>query len=99
MRADRLLIGAVLFVGGGIGTLLTYCHGTAGLGVALPVAGTKFNLDITTMGVPVLVGVPLFVIGLALLLIAFFAAIVAQFRPTHAAQHNGLPGSRPLPLD
>lgn len=81
MRADRLLIVTAIFLGFGLWCLLEFCHGNVGFGFALPVSSTKFNMDITTMGVPALVGMPLTVIGLVLLVISFVAAIIGQFRP------------------
>lgn len=80
MRADRLLIGAVLFLGAGLWGLFGYCHGNTGIAFGLPISNTKFSMDITTTGVPVLLGVPCTLIGLVLLVIAFLAAIVAPFR-------------------
>lgn len=81
MRADRLLIAAGLFLGFGLWFLFAFCHGNLGIGFALPVAGTKFNVDATTMGIPALVGIPLTIIGIVLLAIALIAAIIEQFRP------------------
>lgn len=81
MRADRVLIFAGLFLGVGLWCLFAFCHGNTGVGFALPVAGTKFNMNITTMGVPALVGIPVTLIGIVLLAFAFVAAIIGQFRP------------------
>jgi hypothetical protein len=80
MRADRLLIGSILFLGTGVGLLVAWCHGNVGFNFAVPVSGTKFNLDMTTMGAGVLAGLPLAGIGLLLLAAAFISAILAQFR-------------------
>lgn len=85
MRADRVLIGAGVFLGFGLWLLFNFCHGNVGVGFALPVAGTKFNMDVTTMGVPALVGIPVTVIGITLLVVAVLLAIVQQFRPVRAA--------------
>lgn len=81
MRADRILIGASLFLGVGLWSLFNFCHGNVGMAFALPVAGTKFSMDITTMGVPALVGLPLTILGILLLIGALIAAIVQQFKP------------------
>jgi apolipoprotein N-acyltransferase len=81
MRADRVLIGAGVVLGVGLWLLFNFCHGNVGVGFALPVAGTKFNMDITTMGVPALIGMPITVIGIILLVAALVLAIVQQFRP------------------
>lgn len=58
MRADRLLIVTAVFLGIGLWCLLAFCHGNVGVGFALPVAGTKFNMSVTTMGMPALIGMP-----------------------------------------
>lgn len=94
MRADRWLIAAGVFLGVGLWCLLNFCHGNIGVSFALPVAGTKFNTDVTTMGVPALIGMPCTLIGLILLVIAFLAAIVEQFRPHHTIRYV----ERPLPV-
>ncbi|HKF48621.1 MAG TPA: hypothetical protein VKB38_14790 [Terracidiphilus sp.] len=80
MRADRWLILAALFLGGGLWVLLHYCHGTAGFNFALPISGTSLSVDIKTMGAPALIGLPLFVVGVVLFVVAIVSAVVAQFR-------------------
>lgn len=81
MRADRLLIVTGVFLGVGLWCLFAFCKGNVGFGFALPVANTKFNLDVTTMGVPALIGMPVTIIGIVLLAVSLVAAIIAQFRP------------------
>jgi hypothetical protein len=81
MRTDRWLIASLVLLVSGVWSLLEWCHGTAGLNVAFPVAGTKLALDITSTGGPVLVGIPLIIFGLLFMLIAVLAALLAQFRP------------------
>lgn len=93
MRADRLLIAAGLFLGFGLWFLFAFCHGNVGIGFALPVAGTKFNMDTTTMGVPALVGIPLTIVGILLLAVALIAAIIEQFRP-HSRMAESAPRRR-----
>jgi hypothetical protein len=78
----------VLFLGAGLWFLLEYCHGTVGLAFAFPISLTKFNTEVVTMGAPVFIGVPLTVIGLLLLVVAFLKAIVEQFWPLPRARHN-----------
>ena len=80
MRTDRLLIDSLVLLVSGVWSLLEWCHGTAGLNVASPVAGTRLAIDLTSTGVPVLVGVPLVIFGLLFMVIALFAALLAQFR-------------------
>lgn len=97
MRADRLLIGAVLLLGGGLWLIFAYCHGTTGLSFALPVSNTKLNIDVTTMGAPVLAGVPLVILGLLMMAVAFLAAIVAQFRGDRPRRDQEVP-ARPTSM-
>jgi len=79
MRADRPLIGAVIFLGAGLGLILGYCHGTTGFNAAYPLAGSSLHLDLTTTGPAVLGGVACTAIGCLLMIWAFFAAIVSLF--------------------
>lgn len=80
MKSDRLVVAAVILVAAGISVLFAYCNGNTGLSFAFPVAGTAMHVDITTTGIPVLVGLPCLVIGAMLLIIAFFVALVSSFR-------------------
>jgi hypothetical protein len=81
MKAARVLIAAVIFLAVGVGMIFYYCHGNVGMSVGYPIAdGTKLTVDITTVGVPALVGVPLVLLGALLLVIAFIAAIVRVFQ-------------------
>ena len=99
MRADRLLIAAVIFLGGGIYAIFAYCHGTTGLSFGYPINSTRLAIDITTTGLPVLVGVVLLLLGLLLLALAILAALVAPFRAPHKAAHKSaaLPGTPAAP--
>jgi len=80
MRMSRTLIVAVIFLGVGLWLIFAYCNGNAGLNLGTPISNTKLTIDLTTMGAPVLIGLPLIVLGMLLLAIAFIAAIIAQFR-------------------
>jgi len=80
MRSGRVLIAAVLFLSAGLWVLFTYCNGSAGMNVGDQLSANKITIDLTTTGMPMLVGLPLAGIGLLLMLIAFIGAIVAQFR-------------------
>lgn len=82
MRSDRILIGAVLFLGIGLILILGYCNGTTSLNFGYPWSGTSVHIDITTSGIPVLIGFPLTVIGLVLLLAVLILDVVAQFHST-----------------
>lgn len=80
MKSDRLVIFAVLFLAAGLGLLIGFTHGASGLNVGYPFSETKLHLDITTTGIPVLVGVPLVAAGAVLLFFALIAAVASQFR-------------------
>jgi hypothetical protein len=82
MRTDRWLIASLVLLVSGVWSLFEWCHGTAGLNFAYPVAGTKLSIDITSTGAPVLAGIPLVFFGLLFLLIALLAALLALFRPS-----------------
>jgi len=80
MRSGRVLIAAVVFLVAGIWVLFEFTHGTAGLNVSSDLAGNNVSLDMTTTGLPAVIGLPLLGIGMLLMLIAFIGAIVMQFR-------------------
>ena len=91
MRPDRWLIAALLFIGSGIWMILAWCHGTVGLNFAYPFDGTKLAFDVTSVGVPVIVGIPLVFLGLLFMLIALLASLVAQVQspaPTGSRQRE-----------
>ncbi len=99
MRAGRVLIGAVLFLGAGLWVIFAYCNGTTGLNLGYPISGCKLTIDLTTMGTPVVVGIPLVGIGLVLMLIAFIAAIVAQFRGPRVVVREDVSPRRGMPFE
>ncbi|MGO8758428.1 MAG: hypothetical protein ACLQG3_09915 [Terracidiphilus sp.] len=80
MRTDRWLILSLLLLVSGIWSLLEWCHGTAGVSFALPLAQTKLTVDVASTGAPVLLGLPLVLFGLLFMCIALIAALLAQFR-------------------
>jgi len=85
MRTDRWLIAALVFLVGGLWLTFEWGHGNAGLSVAFPAEGTKLVIDITTTGWPVMTGVPLALVGVLLMAVAFISAVIAQFhRPDEA---------------
>ena len=96
---NRVLIAAVILLGVGLWLIFYFCHGNVGFGVGFPVSGTNLHMDVTTMGVPALVGVPMVVIGALLLVIAFIGAIAAQFsEKTRAESEADLPARRDEPF-
>lgn len=85
MRTDRWLISALVFLVGGIWLTFEWGHGSVGLDVAFPAERTKVTIDVFSTGWPVIAGIPLAIIGTALMAVALVAAVVAQFhRPEEA---------------
>lgn len=99
MKSDRVLIFAVLFLAAGVGVLCAYVNGTTGLSFGYPFSANKLSIDITDVGVPLLVGLPLIGIGLLLMAIAFIAAIVSQFRPAESRRAVDMPAKRRGPFE
>lgn len=99
MALGRSLIAAVLFLGVGIWVLFAWCHGTIGFSFGYPLSGNKFNMEMTTIGIPMLVGLFLALLGLLLFLIAFVTAVVAQFRAPKPLPANDLPPRRGIPFE
>jgi len=56
MKSGRLLIAAVLFLGVGLWVLFEYCNGSAGLNFGNELSANRVSIDLTTTGVPMLVG-------------------------------------------
>jgi hypothetical protein len=98
MKSDRLVIFAVLFLAGGLGLLFGFTNGTTGLNVGYPFSETRLHLDLTTTGIPALVGVPLVAAGGLLLLFALVAAIASQFRREEPVLTLNLPTKRREPF-
>ena len=95
MKSDRLVIFAVLFLAGGLGLLLGFTNGSTGLNVGYPFSETRLHVEITTIGIPVLVGVPLVAAGAVLLLFALIAAVASQFRREESFLTLDLPSTVP----
>lgn len=88
MRADRPLVGAVLFLAAGLTLILAYCHGTTGFNAGYPFAGSMLHLELTTTGPAVLGGVACTAIGCLLLVWAFLAALVSLFTWTERTRER-----------
>jgi hypothetical protein len=88
MRADRPLVGAVLFLGAGLALILVYCHGTTGFNLSYPFAGSMLHMDFTTTGAAVLGGVVCTALGTLLLVWAFLAALVSLFTFTERTRER-----------
>ena len=98
MKSDRLVIFAVLFLAAGLGLLIGFTNGTTGLNVGYPFSETRLHLDITTTGIPVLVGVPLVAAGAVLLFFGLIAAVASQFSRPEEIIKLDLP-KRSAPFD
>ena len=99
MRTGRVLIAAVLFLGVGLWVLFAYCNGTVGVTFGDSLTANKLTMNITTAGVPTLMGLPLVGIGLLLMLIAFMGAIVMQFRKPREAPREDETPRREIPFE
>lgn len=88
MRADRPLVGAVLFLAAGLTLILAYCHGTTGFNAAYPFGGSILHLELTTTGPAVLGGIACTAIGCLLLVWAFLAALVSLFTWTERTRER-----------
>ncbi len=99
MKLGRLMIAAVLFLGAGVWLLFANCNGTTGANFGYPLSGCKLTIDITTTGAPVLVGIPLVVIGLLLTAISLIAAIVVQFQGPRDRVRGDVAPRREMPFE
>jgi hypothetical protein len=75
------LLVSVVCLAVGVGLVFGYCNGTTGMTFGDSLASASIHIDITTTGVPVLVGVPLIFVGALLLFIAWILAIFGGRRP------------------
>ena len=95
----RLLIAAVAMLTGGIWTLVNYCNGATSFNFGWPMDGSKLSVNLTTIGPAVWAGLPLILVGLIVMAIAFVASIVIQFMPTHAHEYEEVETGRILTLN
>ena len=79
-----VLVTAVVCLAVGVGVLFAFCHGTTGLSLAYPFSGASLHIDITTTGIPAIVGLVLTVLGAFLLIVATILALAAGIR-----RHSG----------
>jgi hypothetical protein len=70
-----LLLLSVVCLALGVGLIVWYCSGATGISFGDSLSTASLHLDITTTGPPVLIGVPLTLLGALLLIIAWFLAI------------------------
>jgi hypothetical protein len=70
-----LLLISVVCLAVGVGLVFGYCNGSTGMTLGDSLAAASIHIDITTKGIPVLVGLPLTFVGAFLLFIAWILAI------------------------
>lgn len=88
MKADRPLLGAILFLACGLGLILNYCNDATTFNAAFPFGGSTLHIDVLTNGPAAAGGVVLTAIGLLFLLWAVFAAIVGQIGQLVSGSHR-----------
>ena len=88
MKSDGVLIGSIVFLALGLGLIFGYCHGTVGFNAAYPASGASLQLNVVTTGMPAMAGFAFTVLGLVLLVVAFFQAVVRLTPPPRAAVHR-----------
>ncbi len=88
MRAERPLLLGVLFLAGGLATILSYCNGASNFTASFPFTGSTLHIDVLTNGPAAVGGVVLTAIGLLLLVWAFLAAIVGQISLLFNRSHD-----------
>lgn len=88
MKPDRPLLGAILFLAGGLGTILGYCNDATTFTAAFPFSGSTLHIDVLTNGPAAVGGVLLTAIGLMLLLWAVLVAIVGQISQLFSGSHH-----------
>ena len=74
-----VLVIAVLCLAVGIGVLFAFCHGNTGVQFAW-LSAASVHVDITTTGIPAIVGVVLTLFGAFLLIIATIIALFGMRR-------------------
>lgn len=75
-----VLVTAFVFLAVGIGVLFAFCHGNSGVQFSYPLAGAMVHLDMTTRGIPAIVGFILTILGAFLLAVATLIALVGMAR-------------------
>ena len=75
-----VLVTAVVCLAVGLGVLFAFTHGTTGVQFASPLSAASVHVDITTTGIPAIIGLGLAVIGAFLLIVATIIALVGMRR-------------------
>jgi len=98
MKSDRFVIGSVVLLAAGLALLFGFTSGSTGFTLGYPLSATKLHVDITTIGMPALAGLPLVAAGALLLFIALIAAIASQFSQPESRDAPDLPSKRQEPF-
>jgi hypothetical protein len=77
----------VVCLAAGLWVLFAFCHGTTGVQFGSSTSDASVHLDITTTGVPSMIGIGLTAVGAFLLIVATIIALIGLF------QRNGRGGS------
>ena len=80
MKIRRMMFLAVLSLGVGLYLIFNYCQGSIGAAAGDHIAAWNIKFDFTTTGWPMILGVPLTLLGSLLLIIATISTIVAEIR-------------------
>jgi hypothetical protein len=88
MRADRPLLGAILFLACGLSLILGYCSSATSFTASYPFTASTLHIDVLTNGPAAIGGVVLTAIGLLLLLWAVLAAIVGLIIQLFSGSHR-----------
>lgn len=99
MKSDRLVVFGILLLAIGIWILFAFCQGSTGLNLGYPFSAMSFHIDLTTTGIPAMVGVPCVALGALLLVIAFFVALVSSFRPRDIEPSTVVRSRREIPFE
>lgn len=82
-----VLVTAVACLAVGIGVLFAFCHGNTSVQLASPLSAASVHVDLTTTGIPAILGLILTVLGAFLLIIA---TIIALFGMRRGGNHGPL---------
>jgi hypothetical protein len=80
MKIRRLMFVAVLSMAIGLYLIFNYCQGSIGAAAGDHIAAWNIKFDFTTSGWPMILGVPLTLLGSILLIVAMISTIVAEIR-------------------
>jgi predicted RND superfamily exporter protein len=81
-----VLVTAVVCLAAGLWVLFAFCHGTTGVQFGSSLSAASVHVDITTTGIPAVLGLGLTVIGAFLLTVATIIALVGMRR--HAVDNS-----------